>query len=65
MHPSAKIAKALEKATGRKGKRFKVKMRGTKEVGAFIRKIEQAHKNAGKSTARYGDSPQLSTKDGE
>jgi hypothetical protein len=61
MNTSAKIAIALEQATGRKAKRFPVKMRGCKEVAEFIRTLQIAQKRAAQSKIRYGDSLDSST----
>lgn len=46
---SPNIAKEMEKKFGNKTETVTVKMKYQKQVGAFVKKIEKAHKNAGKS----------------
>ena len=46
---SPDIAKAMEKEFGRKLGTFVVEIKYQKEVGDFVRKIEDAHKQAAKS----------------
>jgi len=60
MHRSAQIARALEKATGRKAKRIKVKMRGVRELNRFLKMFQKAQEDTrdNPSDVRYGDSHQ-------
>lgn len=46
---SPKIADEMKKKFGDKAETVTVTMKYRKEVGAFVRKIEKAHKKAGKS----------------
>ena len=48
------FVKRLVARFGASGKPFKVKMRYTKEVLAFLRKIEEAHQQAAKSKLVFG-----------
>lgn len=43
-YASPKIAKALRKHFGDKVQTIQVEMKYTREVGAFIRKVESAHR---------------------
>jgi len=46
---SPNIAKEMKKKFGNKTETVTVTMKYQKQVGAFVKKIEKAHKNAGKS----------------
>ncbi len=46
---SPKIAEEMKKKFGNEAETVTVTMKYRKQVGAFVRKIEKAHKKAGKS----------------
>jgi len=46
---SPKIAEEIKKKFGNQAETVTVTMKYRKQVGAFVRKIEKAHKKAGKS----------------
>ena len=46
---SPNIAKEMKRKFGNQTETVTVTMKYQKQVGAFVRKIEKAHKNAGKS----------------
>ncbi|MES9906037.1 MAG: hypothetical protein ABW168_25595 [Sedimenticola sp.] len=50
---SPEIADKMAKAFGNEAKTVAVDMKYRKEVGDFVLKIEQAHKEAGKSQQMY------------
>ena len=52
-YASPKIIRELEKAFGKAVSTVKVKMRDTKDVPIFIRKVEYAHRKAGKSRLQF------------
>ncbi len=53
-YASPKIASVLVKQFGARASTVTVRMRGSKDVSRFIRKIEDAQKKAAKSTLRFG-----------
>ena len=50
---SAKIAEELRKKLGEPKKSFKVKMKYTKEIGEFIKKIEKAQQSSRNSKLKF------------
>lgn len=52
-YASPKIVRELEKVFGRNVSTVKVTMRDNKDVPRFIRKVEEAHKKAGKSRLQF------------
>lgn len=51
---NADLAKKMAKQFGTSHQSVKVDMRYTKEVQTFIRKVEEAHQKAAKSTLVFG-----------
>jgi len=54
MHTSAKIALELERRTGRRCQRVRVRMRGTRATMRFICGYYRAQAASKSSTVRYG-----------
>lgn len=50
---SPALAKAAEKAFGRKAKTFTVAIKHQRAVNRFVQKIEEAHKRAAKSELKF------------
>ncbi len=48
------IVQEMERVTGHKAKRIAVKMRGIRDLSNFIKTMNQAKKQATKSTTLYG-----------
>ena len=46
---SVRIAKEMKKKFGNRTESIAISMKYQKQIGSFIRKIEKAHKEAGKS----------------
>ena len=53
MSISTKIAKEIKKVFENRCKSIKVEIKHEKEVGEFVRKIEQAHKDASNGTTIF------------
>lgn len=54
---SARIARELQRR-GLRGQRIEVKMRGMRELGRFIKTLDEASAKAAKSTTLYGQNAQ-------
>jgi len=50
---SAHIARELQRR-GLRGRRFEIKMRGLRELGRFIKTLDEASEKAAQSTTLYG-----------
>lgn len=51
---SPKIAREMARMFGEQAKTISVEMKYEEEVGSFVRKIEDAHRQAGKSKLVFG-----------
>jgi hypothetical protein len=52
-HPGKKLAKEMLRLFGDEAITIEIKLEPNPELEEFLRKIEQAHKNAGKSKLRF------------